>query len=229
MAWRGGRAGAAVLRGEVPPETSGVLEPLGNWREILMKLRTLIAALFVGALSMQWPAAAAPARTNSVTALEPTAVWAGMKTSGANTSFLTSLAKPAACSTNPETYCDDTLVKLDVLNTDAQTRLKFRIADFGKPTDDFDLRVYRSDASGTVGAYLGSPVGDVASTSPLGSDDPRYTGPGDFETKIVSGVAPGDYYLIRVVYFAVADSTYKGSVTIEGLPPQPEPTPTPTP
>ena len=192
-----------------------------------MKFRILTAALLVGAIMIQSPASAAP-RAASVTALAPTTTWTGATTTGANATWFAGVG--AKCnSVETQSYCDDTLVKLDVLKTDAQTQLKFRIADFGKPTDDFDLRVYRSDEYGSVGTYLGSPRGDVADTSPLDTLDPRHTGPNDFETKIVSDVQPGEYYLIRVVYFAVAQSNYKGSVQILNLPPQPEPTPTPTP
>ena len=191
-----------------------------------MKLRILTAALIAGALMIQSPASAAP-RAASVTALAQTTTWTGATTTGANTSFF---ATAGTCnSVDAQSYCDDTLVKLDVLKTDAMTQLKFRIADFGKPTDDFDIRVYTSDQYGSVGTYLGSPRGDVADTSPLDTNDPRHTGPGDFETKLVSNVLPGDYYLIRVVYFAIAQSNYKGSVQILNLPPQDEPTPAPAP
>ena len=191
-----------------------------------MKFRMLTAALIVGALMVQSPASAAP-RAASVTALAQTTTWTGTTAAGANTSFF---ATAGTCNTvDARTYCDDTLVKLDVLKTDALTQLKFRIAGFGKPTDDFDLRVYRSDEFGTVGTYLQAPRGDIADSSPLGTSDPRHTGPNDFETKIVSDVLPGEYYLIRVVYFAVAQSNYTGSVQVLNLPPQPEPTPTPTP
>jgi hypothetical protein len=191
-----------------------------------MKFRMLTAALVVSALMIQWPASAAP-RAASVTALAQTTTWTGATADGANTSFF---ATSGTCNTvDARTYCDDTLVKLDVLKTDALTQLKFRIADFGKPVDDFDLRVYRSDEYGTVGAYLGSPTGDVTTTSPLGTDDPRNTFMGDFETKVISDVEPGEYFLVRVVYFTVVQSNYKGSVQILNLPPQPEPTPTPTP
>ena len=202
--------------------------PIGAWRDgKSMKLRAFLTALIVAALAFQGPASAAPARTTSVTALAQTATWTGATADGANVTFLPVVTD--ACNTvDARSYCDDTLVKVDVLATDATTQLKFRIADFGKAVDDFDLRVYRSNAAGTRGQYLGAPDGDIASSSPLGADDPRHTFAGDPETKVVNGVVPGEYYLVRVVYFAVASSNYKGSAQLLNLPPQPEPAPTPT-
>lgn len=195
-----------------------------------MNYRMIAVAVLVAALALTSSASAAP-RAGAVSALQQTHTWTGATASGANTTWFGDFAtKGGTCnSAGATTYCDDTLIKLDVLKTSGATQLKFRIQDFGKATDDFDLRVHRSDEYGTVGPYLGSPAGDIAMTSPLGSDDPRHTFIGDFETKVISDVRPGDYYLVRVVYFAVAESNYKGSVQILNLPPQPDPTPTPPP
>lgn len=187
-----------------------------------MKFRAAIAVVCISAFVMALPASAAPARTDSLSATEQTRTWTGATANGANvTWFPHSLIGGGTCNADPRTYCDETLIKVDVLKTDNKTTLKFRIDGFGKPTDDFDLRVYSSNAAGEPVTYLGSPTGDVAATSPLGADDPRHTGPGDFETKIATGVKPGSYYLVQVVYFSVASSSYKGTVEMSKLPVQP--------
>lgn len=101
--------------------------------------------------------------------------------------------------------------------------LTVRIEGFG-PTDDYDLRVYASDAQGTAQANLGSPDSDVQAGSPL-PIDPRATSLGDYETKVVPNAKAGPYYLVEVVYFAVADGTsYTGKATLSKVPAQPAPT-----
>lgn len=160
------------------------------------------------------------------------AEWEGLELSGANTSFfLDGLATTGSCAdTDATDYCDTTLVQVDpdlVLGT-AKPTLTFRIEGF-RPVDDFDLRVYESNAAGEARTYLGSPESDNEKTSPLGDLDLRNTGAGDFETKVVTGVKPGRYYLVEVVYFAVAQGSYTGKATLTGVPAQPEPEPTATP
>lgn len=176
------------------------------------------------------PASAAPRTTEALSSTNLEANWQGATASGVNTSyFLDSFTGRGTCaSTDAQSYCDATLVHVDPkIVTDGATTITFRIEDFGKAADDFDLRVYRSDAGGARLEYLGSPTGDIAKTSPLGDLDPRHTFMGDYETKVVTDIRAADYYLVEVVYFTVAESSYKGRATIANLPPQPEPEPAP--
>ena len=158
--------------------------------------------------------------------------WDGATASGLNTSwFLDSEVGGGSCGdTDERSFCDSTLVQVDPeLFVDPKKRptLTFRIEGF-RQVDDFDLRVYRSNADGEAREYLGSPDSDVQKTSPL-PIDPRATSVGDFESKVVTGVRPGDFYLVEVVYFAAAQATYDGLATLKGVPVQPAPEPTPTP
>ena len=57
----------------------------------------------------------------------------------------------------------------------------FRIDGFSQASD-FDLRVYESDDTGAPFGKSTSPTGDNEGTSPLGGNDPRNTGAGDYET-----------------------------------------------
>ena len=155
--------------------------------------------------------------------------WTGSEGSGLNTSwFLDSETGAGTCADEDETTrCDTTLVQIDpelFLDKSKPSLLTFRIEGFG-PTDDYDLRVYESDASGRLGTYLGSPTSDAQSTSPL-PIDPRATSVGDYETVTASARTAGNYCLVEVVYFAVADGTsYTGKVTLSKVPAQPAPAP----
>lgn len=157
------------------------------------------------------------------------AQWAGETRSGANTSwFLDGTATEGTCSDADErTFCDTTLIEIDealVFGTSKPT-LTIRMEGF-RAVDDFDLRVWESNAAGDARTYLGSPESDNAKTSPLADLDLRNTGPGDYETKTITNVKPGRYYLVEVVYFATAEGSYTGKATLSGVPAQPEPTET---
>ena len=193
-----------------------------------MKKLILLAAVCL-ALIPAVPASAAP-REAAVNKDTLKTTWTGATTSGANASWFGDFVTDGGTcnSTEATAYCDETLVKVDIRKTKSNTQLKLRIDQFGKPSDDFDLRVYESNANGDRITYLGSPAGEVCETSPLGCDDPRNTAAGDFETKIISNIKACQYYLVQVVYFAVVESNYRGSAELLNLPPQPaddDPTP----
>ena len=189
-----------------------------------MKRIVLLALAGAVGLASTGSASAAPAdQQGAVSAKKKAYSWTGQTGSGANVSFFgeSLTGESGSCaSTSPATMCDETLVKVDVRDT-AGAKLTFRIQGFSKASDDFDLRVYTSNAKGVPLKHLGSPTGDVAGSSPLGELDPRHTAAGDFETVTVSTPESGGYYLVQVVYFAVANSSYKGSATLSGLPKQP--------
>lgn len=155
--------------------------------------------------------------------------WTGSEGSGLNTSwFLDGTATTGSCAdADEQSRCDSTLVQVDpdLVLAKSGVPLTFRIEGFD-PTDDYDLRVYASDAQGTARTYLGSPDSDAQAGSPL-PIDPRATSFGDYETKVVPNARAGQYYLVEVVYFAVADGTsYTGRATLSKVPDQPEPAPT---
>lgn len=189
-----------------------------------MKRIVLLALAAAVGLATTGPASAAPAdREGAVSAGELAYSWTGQTANGANVSFFGASVtdEPGSCaSTDARTMCDETLIKVDALATKG-AQLTFRIEGFGTPVDDFDLRVYSSNAQGDPVSHLGSPASDNAATSPLGANDPRNTGAGDFETVTVTSPRAGGYYLVQVVYFAVPSSSYKGSATLSKLPPQP--------
>lgn len=188
---------------------------------------TIAAVSGLAALALAAPGASAAAdRAVSVTHEAPKATWSGATASGLNTSyFLDGTATTGACGKDQQTYCDSTLVKIDSL-VDKGAKLTVRMDGF-TPVSDFDLRVYQSNDKGERLTYLGSPTGDVAAGSPAGSSDPRHTGPGDFESKEATSVKTGQYYLVDVVYFAVANDKYNGTVTVTKTLPNPAPAPAP--
>lgn len=190
----------------------------------------LAAVTAAAALTLLAPgASAAPDRTASLTRGEtPTSSvsWTSAPNSGANTSwFLDGLATTGECGKDLDSYCDNTLIKLDVTKISPSTTLTFRIQDFNQATD-IDLRVYESDRNGAAIRYLGAPVGDASKGSPLGTSDPRNTFSGDAETKELKNedIVAGGYYLVQAVHFTAAQATYKGIVTATNLP-APDPLP----
>lgn len=182
-----------------------------------MKLRT-IALAGAATLAAAAPAAASPDAT--VTPDAPVATWNGPAANGLNTSFfLDGIATTGSCAnTDEQTRCDSTKVFIDADTYASNAKLTFRIEGF-RQVDDFDLRVYDLGTKpNSAGTYLGSPTStDVSNSSPLGSDDPRYTSAGDFENKEVTGIKADRWYRVDVVYFATAGGTYTGKVTATGL------------
>jgi hypothetical protein len=200
-----------------------------------MHISSCRAALVAALLGLAVSAAAASAAPRAVEATPTTAAkWDGVKTTGANVSWFTDSLRPSGkCDTaGPTSYCDDILVHFTAAELAEGAALKFRIEGFDPLPSDFDLRVYRSDATGEAGEYLDSPEGDFAS-GPYPTDGSPLapvgevlfpnleTSSSDFETKIVDLADTVDeetgasdaYFLVRVVYFAVADGTYKGSAS----------------
>ncbi len=177
---------------------------------------TLLGAL--AALALAAPASASPTVTISPTSA---ATWTGPVGNGANVSHFADLGVGPSqlrgkCGSDLQTNCDITLVHITGAPTSGGS-VKFRIDGF-QPYSDFDLRVYGSDASGEQYEDLTAPQGDVAASSPLGSDDPRHTSAGDFETTEVSlsGYVSGGqaWFLVKVPYFLVANDTYTGHATL---------------
>lgn len=199
----------------------------------ILSRRTAVIAALAG-LAVAAPSASAELRTKTVTPTEP-ATWDGATANGANTSWLlNSLTKKGVCDTaGPTSYCDDTLVHVTAEELAEGSQLKVRIDGFSPELSDFDLRVYASDQAGEPYEYLGSPEGDhngnLGDGTPAAGTvvhpfltDPRHTWFGDYETKMVDlsgyvdekGALTDAHFLVRIVYFTVANGSYEGSATV---------------
>jgi hypothetical protein len=192
-----------------------------------------LAAVGIGALA---PAALA-SPNQSVSPAKLKSDWTSPTATGLNTSFFLDGTAPGQKGTcgamdNPQTACDKTLVHLTGVVGEGSS-LKFRIDGF-LPVSDFDIRVYTADEKGAEETYLGSPTDtDICSSSQLGCDDPRYTGPGDYENKVVDAFQYADpetgvvdqWFAVEVPYFIVSSDAYQGHVALtatEFVPPAPE-------
>ena len=194
--------------------------------------RSLALLAAVGGLACAPAAHAAADHTVTVSPDALKADWAGATSSALNTSFFldgTAPGQKGTCAKDPNTMCETTLVHAtgDALGGG---KLTLRIDGFAQYSD-FDLRAYESDASGTVGKYLGSPTSDNSKTSPLGGNDPRNTAAGDYESKAIDIGGYLDetgkldaYFLVEVPYFIVANDSYKGHATLSDLTPFEPPT-----
>lgn len=182
-----------------------------------MRLRLLAPFAALALLAASAPSASAAARTVTLGPGAATATWTGAKASGLNVSWFTdSINKSGRCGSSLQDYCDETLIHLTAgpAGFSPGAQASFRIEGFSPQASDFDLRVYESDASGALGTYLGSPTSDNAGSSKLGDLDPRNTWIGDYETVGAVPFGTDAYYLMRVVYFTVADGTYQGKVRL---------------
>ena len=188
--------------------------------------RLALLGAFAGLAAAAPSALASDAQTVSPTAAAAT--WTSPVGSGINNSyFLDDLTDAGECGdiADPQTACDKTLVRVTGVVGEGST-VKFAIDGF-QPYSDFDLRVYTADAEGNLDAYLGSPTGTAAGdSSPLGSDDPRYTSAGDFEYKTVPVDTYADpetgeidqYFAVVVPYFLVFEDSYDGHATLDAKP-----------
>lgn len=188
--------------------------------------RPLALALALAGLA---PATALGSANQTVSNEKLKADWTGAPALGLNQSFLLDGigGQVGTCGalTDPRTACDKTLVHLTGIVGEGST-LKFRIDGF-LPVSDFDLRVYTSDETGALDSYLGSPSStDVSETSPAGSGDPRYTGPGDYENKVVDVTPYADFetgeidqwFAVVVPYFLTPMDSYAGHATLDAKP-----------
>jgi hypothetical protein len=180
----------------------------------MINRRLIAVAGAAAAVTMAAPAAEAAPRAVTVSPEKKTVAWDGLPGPGLNVTWFTDSLRPTGqCGADVNNFCDETLVHFDSDEDITPSTLKFRMEGFAQYSD-FDLRVYESDESGEPLNYLGSPTSDNSQTSQLGSNDPRNTFIGDFESLEVADPLPDSYYLVRVVYFTVApNESYKGSVT----------------
>jgi uncharacterized repeat protein (TIGR01451 family) len=132
--------------------------------------------------------------------------WDGDMATGANTDYDAESGGP--CGKTATDYCDITLLRVNVDPSFWNTRgggVQISARNFTpNPGSDFDLFVYQSDASGTIGQLVGS--------------SPNIAG---VEESTTIANASG-YYLVQVVYFSVVASKYSGEakfVTRNKIPP----------
>lgn len=197
--------------------------------------RSALLAALAGLAALAPSALASDAQSVDTTTTK--ADWTGAAGNGLNTSFLLDglAGQKGTCGplSDLRTACDATVVHVTGIVGEGST-VTFRIDGF-LPISDFDLRVYTSDAEGNADTYLDSPTStDVSESSPLGSDDPRYTSAGDYENKVVDVAQFADaetgvidqYFVVQVPYFLVAQDSYDGHATLAAKPfvaPEPEP------
>ena len=165
-------------------------------------------------LSLAGSASAAPARESKLNGAQPVYEWTAPKKSSLNVTY-THTAQgqtvAAPCDERIMAYCDDTLVNVEVPDGLSGTSLVAEIpASTG--TNDFDLYVYKSAASGAPGAAAGSSGQAAPNAEKVTVNNPK------------------GFYLIRIVYFETTDAGISGKATLNGVPPpEPEPDPEPDP
>lgn len=191
--------------------------------------RLAMLSALTGLAAMAPSALASPPQTVTSDPAGLKADWTGPTATGLNTSYFLGGTGPipdgSCANAEPQTACDATLVHLTGTAGEGST-LTFRIDGF-LPISDFDLRVSTANPDGSADTYLGSPTSsDVSESSPLGSDDPRYTFAGDYENKVVNVADYADpdtgavdqYFLVEVPYFVVTSDAYTGHATLDAKP-----------
>ena len=165
---------------------------------------TSFGLVLVAWMLLAAPGASAADRTVTVTPDAPVS-FRGATATGANVEYDSDAGTP--CGKTPADYCDTTLINV-VPGNIYETRgggVQITLSDYEpNPTSDFDMYIYRSDASGNRGALVGSSGGV----------------PGANESTTIKEAS--GYYLVHVVYFAVTSSSYQFDakfVTRAKLPP----------
>jgi hypothetical protein len=145
---------------------------------------TGVVATAVAALALAPSALAQPDRSGEVTPEAPFA-WEGPPAIGHNEDYDGASGTP--CGKAVGDYCDQTLVNVvpGSFYDTAGGGVEFSIGNFDVADSDFDLYVYESDASGTLGNLVG------ASAGPAGEEE-----------AVAIQNATG-YYLVRVIYWDV--------------------------
>lgn len=173
-----------------------------------------VAAL---ALMLPTPSASAhlpPDLTFQVSAGE-TKTWTGVQATGLNVNYFglaggDTVVPPGTCSRALLTRCETILLELsnpltqeeiDAGETFKNRSLTFSIGNYAPvPTSDFDLLAFTSDAAGI-------PYDEIGRSGEIPGD------PESFGTSIQTTIdEPTAYVLVHVVYFAVPNSSYDGTL-----------------
>jgi hypothetical protein len=141
-----------------------------------------VIAIVVGVLAAV--AAAQPDRTGTVTPDTPFS-WDGPSAVGHNEDYDGASGVP--CGDTDADRCDETLIDADAGNfyDTSGGGVEFSIGNYDVPDSDFDLYVYESDETGTLGNLVGSSAG-----------------PAGDEEAVAIPEASG-HYLVRVIYWDV--------------------------
>ena len=171
----------------------------------------LVVAAVIALLALAPAAEAAPTpdRGALMSAGTPNFTWQGQQAQAAAPQQSAQGFDPNKCTKNPDYFCDVTLVRLDAA-AGTTAELEFAIFDFSVEFADFDLSIFRSDASGTPGEL----VANGGNLSAAGME----------ETVKVPEAEPG-YYLVTVSYYFSPDATFTGSIKATGIVPPPAPSP----
>jgi hypothetical protein len=193
---RGGRSFSGL---EERPKRGIGMSPHASLRP---RRHALLVGVFLAAAVsvVAAPSAAAQDREGTVTP-DSVFTWEGAVATGANQNYDAAAGEP--CGKTVETYCDETLIEVQAASLPADRVGGVEFSTGGSPGNDFDLYVYESDASGSLGQLVG------ASTTP--TDEER-----------TSVLDADGYYLVRVIYWAVVESGYDGRAeffTRSALPP----------
>ena len=160
------------------------------------RLRGTLALVLLLLLAAAAPAQAAPDRTVTPAPNTPSE-WDGPSQTALNQNYDQDNGGP--CGKTQSDYCDITLVNAgvrdDTYYQTHQASLTIDVGSFNPPTQDFDLYVYESDASGNRGKFVDS------SGNPAGLDES------------VTIPKPNGYYLVIVPYF-VTNGSYHGKATL---------------
>jgi len=142
-----------------------------------------VVAAAVAVLALAAPSSAQD-RTGTVTPAAPFA-WEGPAAVGHNEDYDGPSGEP--CGKTVADYCDETLINVDpgAFYETSGGGVEFAIGNYDIADSDFDLYVYESDASGTLGPLVG------ASAGPSGDEEH------------VAVPAATGHYLVRVVYWDV--------------------------
>lgn len=155
--------------------------------------------------------AAAPAaaidvdRAALLSAASPGFAWDGQRATAAAPQQSVEGFDPNKCSKSHDYYCDVTLVKLEAAD-ETTAELEFAIFDFSVQFADFDISIFKSDASATPGDF----IANGGNLSAAGLE----------ETVNVPEAEPG-YYLVTVSYYFSPDASYKGTIKATGISPPP--------
>lgn len=162
--------------------------------------RLVLSIALLTAMAASAVALAAPDKTVQLSAASPEFKWDGVK---GNYSYFylspVSPYDPNKCSQQSNSYCEQYLIDI---RSDTPVKLDATLTEFSNPTADFDLYVYKSDASGKPGEAVKCGNG---------------TGGGFGEDEIcVAEELPAGHYLVIAVHFYNPNATYKGLVKITG-------------
>ena len=164
----------------------------------MKRLVTLIATLT--AVMASAIAFAAPDKTVPLNAASPEFKWDGVQGQYSHFSLSPIVPHdPNNCSQNADSFCEQYL--LDI-RSDTPVGLDASLTEFSDPTADFDLYVYKSDASGKPGEEVDCGDGTGGSA---GADE-----------VCAATELPAGYYLLTAVHFFNPNATYKGMAKITG-------------